>query len=205
MTYLSCIRRVKGVNENECRLLAKSYLACRMDRWVILRGFPAYGVTGILITAAIQATSWQGTTSGTWGLRKRRRRSRAIAVGRGPKESSVGDIRRAWESRPFRHPLTLGLEGHSKFQRLRLLSGNQPLCRWEARRCLVLVDLTSLRWGGCCHRNRAVGQRPARGRYDRRRGSRSRLVCREVPLFTSHSGRRIRRDTWTTTSTIISV
>lgn len=31
-TYLSCIKRVKGVNEDECRELAKSYLACRMDR-----------------------------------------------------------------------------------------------------------------------------------------------------------------------------
>ncbi|KAI0183982.1 hypothetical protein EV127DRAFT_351540 [Xylaria flabelliformis] len=30
--YLSCIKKVKGVNEDECRNLAKSYLACRMDR-----------------------------------------------------------------------------------------------------------------------------------------------------------------------------
>ncbi|KAL2269919.1 hypothetical protein VTJ83DRAFT_2103 [Remersonia thermophila] len=32
MSYLGCLKKVKGVNENECRLLAKSYLACRMDR-----------------------------------------------------------------------------------------------------------------------------------------------------------------------------
>lgn len=31
-TYLSCIKKVKGVNEDQCRELAKSYLACRMDR-----------------------------------------------------------------------------------------------------------------------------------------------------------------------------
>ncbi|KAH8883979.1 hypothetical protein GQ53DRAFT_407892 [Thozetella sp. PMI_491] len=29
--YLSCMKKVGGVNENECRNLAKSYLACRMD------------------------------------------------------------------------------------------------------------------------------------------------------------------------------
>ncbi|KAK3498129.1 hypothetical protein B0T13DRAFT_250472 [Neurospora crassa] len=33
-TYLACIKRVKGVNEDECRSLAKAYLACRMERWV---------------------------------------------------------------------------------------------------------------------------------------------------------------------------
>lgn len=32
MTYLACIKKVKGVNENQCRNLAKSYLNCRMDR-----------------------------------------------------------------------------------------------------------------------------------------------------------------------------
>ncbi|KAJ4417455.1 hypothetical protein N0V85_001842 [Neurospora sp. IMI 360204] len=31
-TYLACIKRVKGVNEDECRSLAKAYLACRMER-----------------------------------------------------------------------------------------------------------------------------------------------------------------------------
>jgi len=30
--YLSCIKRVKGTNEPECRDIAKSYLTCRMDR-----------------------------------------------------------------------------------------------------------------------------------------------------------------------------
>ncbi|KAK0730544.1 cytochrome c oxidase assembly protein COX19 [Lasiosphaeris hirsuta] len=32
MTYLACIKKVKGVNEDECRMLAKNYLRCRMDR-----------------------------------------------------------------------------------------------------------------------------------------------------------------------------
>ncbi|KAK4180419.1 hypothetical protein QBC36DRAFT_177709 [Triangularia setosa] len=31
MSYLSCIKKVKGVNQDECRQLAKSYLGCRMD------------------------------------------------------------------------------------------------------------------------------------------------------------------------------
>lgn len=30
--YLACIKKVKGVNENQCRDLAKAYLSCRMDR-----------------------------------------------------------------------------------------------------------------------------------------------------------------------------
>ncbi|OLN94228.1 Cytochrome c oxidase assembly protein COX19 [Colletotrichum chlorophyti] len=30
--YLECIKKVRGVNDAECRDLAKSYLACRMDR-----------------------------------------------------------------------------------------------------------------------------------------------------------------------------
>jgi cytochrome c oxidase assembly protein subunit 19 len=30
--YLSCIKKVKGLNDEACRSLAKNYLACRMDR-----------------------------------------------------------------------------------------------------------------------------------------------------------------------------
>ncbi|KAL0939415.1 putative cytochrome c oxidase assembly protein cox19-like protein [Colletotrichum truncatum] len=30
--YLECIKKVRGVNDAQCRDLAKSYLACRMDR-----------------------------------------------------------------------------------------------------------------------------------------------------------------------------
>jgi len=36
-SYLSCIRKVKGVNDAQCRELAKSYLACRMDRNLMAR------------------------------------------------------------------------------------------------------------------------------------------------------------------------
>ncbi|KAF8474788.1 hypothetical protein BDZ91DRAFT_690486 [Kalaharituber pfeilii] len=32
MEYLACLKRVKGVNEHECRMLAKKYLRCRMER-----------------------------------------------------------------------------------------------------------------------------------------------------------------------------
>lgn len=32
MGYLSCIKKSKGMNDEECRGLAKSYLGCRMDR-----------------------------------------------------------------------------------------------------------------------------------------------------------------------------
>jgi len=30
--YLKCLRSHRGVNEDECRELSKSYLQCRMDR-----------------------------------------------------------------------------------------------------------------------------------------------------------------------------
>lgn len=43
-TYLACIKRVKGVNEDECRSLAKAYLACRMEQWVAL-GYISLGPT----------------------------------------------------------------------------------------------------------------------------------------------------------------
>jgi len=32
MNYLSCIKRVKGMNDPDCRSLARSYLGCRMDK-----------------------------------------------------------------------------------------------------------------------------------------------------------------------------
>jgi cytochrome c oxidase assembly protein subunit 19 len=32
MSYLDCMKKVKGMNDNECRMLAKSYLGCRMDQ-----------------------------------------------------------------------------------------------------------------------------------------------------------------------------
>ncbi len=32
MDYLTCMKKVRGVNEDECRGIAKSYLACRMER-----------------------------------------------------------------------------------------------------------------------------------------------------------------------------
>ncbi|KAI9732485.1 MAG: Cytochrome c oxidase assembly protein cox19 [Claussenomyces sp. TS43310] len=35
MGYLACIKKVRGMNDPECRNLAKSYLSCRMDRYEI--------------------------------------------------------------------------------------------------------------------------------------------------------------------------
>lgn len=32
--YLQCLKKVRGTNDPECRLLAKAYLQCRMDRFV---------------------------------------------------------------------------------------------------------------------------------------------------------------------------
>jgi hypothetical protein len=34
LSYLKCIRSHRGTNDPECRNLSKSYLSCRMDRYV---------------------------------------------------------------------------------------------------------------------------------------------------------------------------
>lgn len=30
--YLACIKQARGVNQNDCRMLSKEYLKCRMER-----------------------------------------------------------------------------------------------------------------------------------------------------------------------------
>lgn len=47
--YLACMKRVKGTNDPECRNIAKSYLACRMDRSVSLRGLEKPSAIHMLI------------------------------------------------------------------------------------------------------------------------------------------------------------
>ncbi|KAH6845179.1 hypothetical protein B0I37DRAFT_312648, partial [Chaetomium sp. MPI-CAGE-AT-0009] len=37
MSYLNCMKKVKGMNDDECRMLAKSYLGCRMDHNLMAR------------------------------------------------------------------------------------------------------------------------------------------------------------------------
>ena len=32
--YLRCVRRMRGTNDTECRLIAKEYLKCRMEKYV---------------------------------------------------------------------------------------------------------------------------------------------------------------------------
>lgn len=34
--YLACLKKVRGTNDPECRMLAKAYLQCRMDQYVSL-------------------------------------------------------------------------------------------------------------------------------------------------------------------------
>lgn len=36
VSYLSCMKKVKGMNDPECREFAKAYLTCRMDKYVLL-------------------------------------------------------------------------------------------------------------------------------------------------------------------------
>jgi len=35
--YLACLKRVKGTNDRTCRLIAKEYLKCRMDRQLMAK------------------------------------------------------------------------------------------------------------------------------------------------------------------------
>jgi cytochrome c oxidase assembly protein subunit 19 len=56
MTYLSCMKKVKGMNDPECRDLAKSYLACRMDRC----GKYHYAVRGYFVNGMMQESYGQG-------------------------------------------------------------------------------------------------------------------------------------------------
>lgn len=37
--YLACLKKVRGTNDQECRMLAKAYLQCRMDQYVYLSDF----------------------------------------------------------------------------------------------------------------------------------------------------------------------
>jgi len=67
MEYLSCLKKVKGVNEEECRQLAKNYLSCRMDRFVLLQWFLLLNGQADMWIVGIW---WQKMTSRTWGLRK---------------------------------------------------------------------------------------------------------------------------------------
>jgi cytochrome c oxidase assembly protein subunit 19 len=35
--YLACLKRVRGTNDHECRMIAKEYLKCRMERQLMAR------------------------------------------------------------------------------------------------------------------------------------------------------------------------
>lgn len=52
-SYLACIKKVKGVNENQCRELAKAYLSCRMDRSV-----PTCLAQGLRTVPALLRLTW---------------------------------------------------------------------------------------------------------------------------------------------------
>lgn len=37
-SYLTCLKKAKGVNVDDCRMLSKAYLQCRMDKYVMSTG-----------------------------------------------------------------------------------------------------------------------------------------------------------------------
>ena len=50
-SYLACMKKVKGMNDPECRDLAKSYLSCRMERFVrTLRPKLQYKFTNVVLS-----------------------------------------------------------------------------------------------------------------------------------------------------------
>ncbi|KAI5780503.1 hypothetical protein EDC01DRAFT_668323 [Geopyxis carbonaria] len=52
-SYLSCLKKSRGTNETECRLLAKAYLQCRMDRQLMAKD--SWGNLGFQDPAKVQA------------------------------------------------------------------------------------------------------------------------------------------------------
>lgn len=69
--YLSCIKKVKGVNEDQCRQLAKSYLTCRMDRDLMARDeFKNLGFQEAVPEAAAKTTTTSGGNSPAAGTKK---------------------------------------------------------------------------------------------------------------------------------------
>ncbi|KAG7438593.1 Cytochrome c oxidase assembly protein COX19 [Fusarium oxysporum f. sp. raphani] len=55
--YLSCMKKVRGLNDEECRDLAKAYLSCRMDRNLMARDeFKNLGFTESPPPSAVKAT-----------------------------------------------------------------------------------------------------------------------------------------------------
>lgn len=49
VSYLACMRKVKGMNDPECRNFAKAYLTCRMDKYAIAL---FAGLRGVVLTGA---------------------------------------------------------------------------------------------------------------------------------------------------------
>ena len=43
VNYLACLKRVRGHNDPACRDISKSYLKCRMDKYVVA---PCTGLIG---------------------------------------------------------------------------------------------------------------------------------------------------------------
>lgn len=52
-SYLKCLKLQRGVNDDECRLLAKGYLACRMDKCGLLFLFSSF-----LFLLALHLIAW---------------------------------------------------------------------------------------------------------------------------------------------------
>jgi len=68
-TYLACMKKARGVNDPDCRDLAKSYLACRMDKYIAQYRI---GMTAPLTFLA--GTSWPKMSSRTSGSQTRQTR-----------------------------------------------------------------------------------------------------------------------------------
>lgn len=63
VSYLACIKKVKGVNESQCRELAKAYLSCRMDRDLMARD--EFKNLGFQDTGTGQKTAGSSQQAGT--------------------------------------------------------------------------------------------------------------------------------------------
>ena len=68
-SYLECVKKKKGMNDPECRDIAKAYLTCRMDRCAKT---PFFFSAPLLISVPTIEISWRKTSLRIWALQTRR-------------------------------------------------------------------------------------------------------------------------------------
>jgi cytochrome c oxidase assembly protein subunit 19 len=95
LEYLACLKKVRGTNYHECRMIAKSYLQCRMERELMARdemvnlGFGEDGAEGTGKNKTNDLGSeWKGKVD---RLEELKRENRRLVEERERREKANGD------------------------------------------------------------------------------------------------------------------